>query len=455
MKRRILQDLSTWLNQSRRKPLVLRGARQVGKTWLVHELARKNKRDLIELNFERFPAFANFFEENDPRKILLLLGSYLNKEINIDQSLLFLDEIQVAPEILAKLRWFAEDMPELPVIAAGSLLDFTLENYPYSMPVGRINYAYVEPMSFEEFLLAQGQTKLYEFLNQFQLSDTIVEPVHNKLLSLLREYFFIGGMPEAVRNWVEHRSINKIEIVHHDLLRSLRDDFNKYAKHSAHESLESILNSVPKQLSRKFQYSRINADIPSSTLKKSLELLCLARVCHKIQNTDASGLPLAAGVKDRIFKVIFLDIGLVSSLLDLSLHAKILDDELHLKNEGGLAEQFIGQTLRTIEPYYKDPRLFYWVREKKTSAAEVDFIIQQGNLIIPVEVKAGSTGTLRSLHMLMGLKQLPFAFRFNSDRPSTFRVNLQTSLGQTADYNLISLPLYLTGQIFQGKIFDQ
>lgn len=447
MRRLIENELVQWLNSVSRKPLVLRGARQVGKTWLVHQLANESQRDLIELNFERYPLFADFFTDNDPQKTLLRLESYFNKNIKVDSSLLFFDEIQVAPQLLSKLRWFAEEMPELPVVAAGSLLDFTLSNYEYSMPVGRINYAYVEPLSFEEFLLAQGQTKLYDFLRQFQLSETIIDPIHNQLLAFLREYFFIGGMPEAVKNWSEHRSIKMVDIVHQDLLKSLRDDFSKYANHVSHEYLNDVVNSIPRQLSSKFQYVRVNANIASNTIKKALEMLCLARVSHKTQCTDASGLPLAAGVKDRIFKVIFLDIGLVSALLNLNLHSRTLDDELHLSNEGGLAEQFVGQTLRSIVPYYKDPQLFYWTREKQTSSAEIDYIIQQNNLIVPIEVKAGSTGTLKSLHLFMGLRQLPTAIRFNSEKPSIFRVNLQSSLKQTANYNLISLPLYLAGQV--------
>lgn len=447
MKRIIDQYLKDWLENKKRKPLILRGARQVGKTWSVRQLAKESKRNLIELNFERNPNFIDFFIDNDPRKILQRLESYFGRSITSQQSLLFLDEIQVAPQLLAKLRWFAEEMPELPVITAGSLLDFVLNEHSFSMPVGRITYAYIEPMSFEEFLVANGQSRLCDFLQQYQLSDPIVEPIHQQLMDLLREYFFIGGMPEAVKEWSKHHSIREINIIHQDLIKSYRDDFAKYAKNISHQLFDDVLNSVPRQLGKKFKYVRANSDVHSNLLKRALNQLCLARVCHKVHNSDANGLPLDAGVEDRIFKVILLDIGLVSALLNLGLHEKILDEELRLTNEGGLAEQFVGQALRTITPYYIEPKLFYWTREKKTSSAEIDYLIQHQHSIVPIEVKAGTTGTLRSLHLLMGLKQLPIAVRINADKPSAMNVNIKTALEQQASYRLISLPLYLIGQI--------
>lgn len=447
MKRLINEHLKHWLISKSRKPLILIGARQVGKTWSVRQFAKEANRDLIELNFERDSSFVDFFIDNEPKKILQRISSYFGKDIDIQQSVLFLDEIQMAPQLLSKLRWFAEEMPDLPVITAGSLLDFVLKEHSFSMPVGRVNYAYMEPLSFEEFLIAVKHPKLCDFLKEYQLTDVIVEPIHHQLMELLREYFFIGGMPGAVKSWSENHSINEINIIHQDLLKSYRDDFAKYAKNISHQFLEDILTSVPKQLGEKFQYVRANPDAQSNSLKKALIQLFLARVCHKVQDSDASGLPLEAGINERIFKVILLDIGLVSALLNLSLHEKTLDEELHLANEGGLAEQFVGQTLRTTVPYYIEPKLFYWVREKKTSSAEVDFLIQYQNTIVPIEVKAGTTGTLRSLHLLMGLKQLPVAVRINADKPSVTNVNMKSSLEQQVSYRLISLPLYLTGQI--------
>lgn len=447
MKRFVQKYFEEWLEGPTYKPLVVRGARQVGKTWLVRKSAVDKGRELFELNFEKDPSFADYFVDNDPRKILIMLESHFNKEILPHKGLLFLDEIQVAPQLLSKLRWFAEELPELPIVAAGSLLDFTLNEYPFSMPVGRIQYVHVEPLSFEEFLIATGHEKLYVFLNNFKLSDTLVEPIHKQSLDLLREYFFVGGMPGVVQNWIDNRSITKVSIVQQDLLSSFRDDFTKYAKRVPNERLQAILENTPQQLGEKFQYSRVNPEVPANALKKALELLCMARVCHKVQATTAEGLPLAAGIKERIFKVLLLDIGLVSALLNLSLHEKIFTSDMQLANEGGLTEQFVGQTLRTLVPPYIEPHLFCWLREKQNSSAEIDFLTQYENFIIPIEVKSGSTGRLRSLHLFMGLKQLPVGIRLNADRPSLVDVAVKSSLGQDASYTLISLPLYMAGQI--------
>lgn len=447
MKRSIDAYLLDWVNAANRKPLILRGARQVGKTWVVRKLAEESQRELIELNFEKTPAFVDFFSDNNPRNTLMFLKSFFKKEFVPNQCLLFLDEIQGAPELLAKLRWFAEEMPELPVVATGSLLDFCLHEYAHSMPVGRVTYAYLEPLSFEEFLQANGHSQLSDFLSHFNLNDIIPEPIHDMLTNLLREYFFVGGMPEAVKSWIDNRSLLGINKIHEDLLTSFRNDFAKYAKRVPHSRLDEVIQSIPNQLGEKFQYRRVNPDIQSSQVKQALEQLCMARLCQKVQDSSASGLPLAANINERIFKVIFLDIGLASSLLGLTFHENIVNKTSRLINEGGLAEQFIGQTLKTLIPFYSEPRLYYWVREEKTSSAEIDFLIAHHEKIIPIEVKAGSTGRLKSLHLFMALRDLSIAVRFNSDKPSITLINTKSAIQKNASYRLLSLPLYLANQL--------
>ncbi|MHB1946926.1 MAG: ATP-binding protein [Gammaproteobacteria bacterium] len=449
MERQIESYLVEWLNSSNRKPLILRGARQVGKTWIVRQLAQKTGRELVELNLEQNAAFIDFFQDNNPQTVLMYLKSFFKKEFEPKQSLLFLDEIQAAPQLLAKLRWFAEEMPELPVIAAGSLLDFCLNEYEYSMPVGRVTYAYLEPLSFEEFLLANGYLQLNEFLNQWNLNSNIPEPIHETLTNLLREYFFVGGMPEAVSAWKKTRSFLEINKIHHDLLTSFRNDFAKYAKRIPHHRLDEVIQSIPDQLGEKFQYRRVNPDISSTQIKQALEQLCTARLCQKVQDTAAAGLPLAANINQKIFKIILLDIGLVSSLLGLHFHENLTDKHNRLMNEGGLAEQFIGQTLKTLTPFYIDPQLYYWVREEKTSSAELDFLITHDGKMVPIEVKAGSTGRLKSLHLFMALRELTVAVRFNNDKPSVTEINIKSAIGKIASYRLISLPLYLSNQIMR------
>ncbi len=447
MDRKLLVLLADWYQQVDRKPLIIRGARQVGKTWLVRQLAAHLDKNLLEVNFERTPNLQALFSDNDPFKTLRQLEIFFNKDIDPISNILFLDEIQVAPALLAKLRWFAEEMPELAVIATGSLLDFALEDHEFSMPVGRISYMYLEPMSFEEFLRAQNQHKLCEFLEGYSLQDKISEHVHLRLLESLREYLFVGGMPAAVQNWIVNKSLLKVGAIHQDILSTYRDDFAKYAKRVQHESLEEVLGAIPRMLGRKFKYSAINYDIRSELLKQALNLLCKARIAHKVVSCAANGVPIAAEVREKVFKVIMLDVGLATSAMGLMFPEKVPIKDLSIVNEGSIAEQFVGQMLRTINPYYMDPKLYYWVRDKLGSAAEVDYIIQHEAQIVPIEVKAGSTGALRSLHAFMKLKDLDAAVRLNADFPSIMDVQVKDHAGNDIMYKLISLPLYLSEQL--------
>lgn len=449
MKRFSLTFLQDWLQSSSRKPLVIRGARQVGKTWLIRHLAEINNKQLIELNFEKNPEYKQYFTSNDPHVVLRYLEAVFQRTIDSKNSVLFLDEIQAAPELISKLRWFAEDLPELPVLAAGSLLEFTLADYPYSMPVGRIGYLHLEPLTFEEFLLALGRDKLYDFLNTVTLSnmEQLPAPLHQQLMMLFKEYLMVGGMPAAVASWIEKGSLEKVGHIHYDLLATYRDDFSKYAGKLEVSRLEDVLMAIPQLLGKKFIYSHVNRDVSSTSIKQALELLTKARVCSKVSACAANGIPIAAEIKKNYFKMIFLDVGLVSSLLGLRMHQLMPGHDILLINNGAIAEQVTGQLLRTIEPAYREPSLYYWMREENRSSAEVDYIIQQQVNIVPIEVKAGSSGHLKSLHVFMALKQLPVGIRINSELPTVTQVNTPTLLDVTANYQLISLPFYLLGQI--------
>ncbi len=254
MKRKILAYLSDWLENTSRKPLIICGARQVGKTWLVRHLADTENKKLIELNFEKKPELKTLFQSNDPDKIIQSIGFYLGYKIEPKESILFLDEIQVVPELLAKLRWFAEDMPELPVLVAGSLLDFILQEHVFSMPVGRVSYLHVEPFSFEEFLLALNEEMLVNFLENHSIEDIIPEIIHEKLMQYLRDYIFVGGLPAAVKSWAETHNISSVHEVQHALIITYRDDFAKYRKRLSPERLEDVLNAIPKMLGQKWKY---------------------------------------------------------------------------------------------------------------------------------------------------------------------------------------------------------
>lgn len=435
-----------WINNSDRKPLVIRGARQVGKTWLVHEFAKIAGKTLIEINFEATPNIATLFESNDPHEILLQLSVRNRRPIDTTTSLLFLDEIQAAPEILAKLRWFAEGLPELPVIAAGSLLEFVLSQHSFSMPVGRIDYLHLEPLSFEEFLLAQDEQTAYDYLQQVNFSQKIPLALHGQLLSQFKKYLFVGGLPAAVLNWAEKKDWSTINRLHQNLLTTYRDDFSKYHGRLEVARLDETVLTVSKMLGKKFIYSHVNSLAQSSTIKNALELLHKARICHPVRCVHANGVPIAAEIKKKYFKEIFLDVGLCNTMLGVDLDEMLNTDELTLIHSGGLAEQVAGQLLRTIFPFYISPELFYWAREEKNANAEIDYIIQHRNKIIPIEVKAGSTGSLKSLHYFMGLKKLPLAVRINSDVPSETTLSVKHE-SKNIQYKLLSLPLYLIGQI--------
>ncbi len=447
MKRTRLNDLTQWLLGEGRKPLVIRGARQVGKTWAVRYLAKNHQRKLIELNFEKNPAQKSFFESNDPHFILRAIRVSLGENIKPDTHLLFLDEVQVFPELLAKLRWFAEELPELPVIAAGSLLEFVLSDHSFSMPVGRINYLHLEPLSFEEFLLAQEKIQLLEYLNEFTLEQKIPEILHQQLLSLFKEYILIGGMPAAIASWIKHQSLEKVGQIHNELLTTYRDDFAKYRGRIAIERLEDVMQAIPRNLSQKFVYSEVNPDVHSGSLKQALNLLVKARVCHSVMSTAGNGVPLGAEINRKFFKTLFLDVGLVSSMLGIDHNEISTVSEINLINKGALAEQVVGQILRTLPASYIEPKLYYWQRTEKGATAEVDYLFQKGSQVIPIEVKAGTTGTLKSLHLFMGLKRFPLALRINSDLPSKVEVKVQDPTGKAVNYTLISLPFYLLGQI--------
>lgn len=447
MERTLLNFLVNWLDSTARKPLVIRGARQVGKTWLVRHLANVAGRQLIELNFEKRPSASSYFVSNDPQQILLNLSAITKQKITPENCLLFLDEIQTDPQLLSKLRWFAEDMPQLPVIAASSLLEFVLAEHSFSMPVGRISYAHLEPMSFEEFLQARDQKALCHYLHGYDFDLSIPIAIHEQLMQLFKEYLVVGGLPAAVESWVTEFSLNEVSRIHNDLLATYRDDFAKYKGRVATEILDEVVMSVPKMLGRKFVYSHLDINAPSETIKKVVKLLGRARICHRVSGCSANGVPLAAETKDKYFKEVFIDTGLSSTSLGLDLPRYNATKEIAMVNRGAIAEQVVAQLLRTIDPPYVEPALYCWRRAEPGSSAEVDYIIQHGNQVIPIEVKAGATGSLKSLHLFMSIKKLPLAIRINSDLPNSVNVNTISHAANSIEYKLLSIPFYLIGQL--------
>ncbi len=442
MYRETINFLNDWKHRSTRKPLIIRGARQVGKTWLIEKFSESFE-NFVKINFEEHPEYKALFATNDVTSILENISLTFGKRIIPGKTLLFLDEIQTCPEAISTLRYFYENIPELHVVAAGSLLDHVLNELELPMPVGRVEFLYMYPMNFCEFLLAIGEGMLVDFLTLFNPEKEISIVVHNKLLKLLRTYFFVGGMPEAVKVYTETSDLLEVERVHESILTSMEIDFAKYGKGGNFEYLRKVLRYLPRGIGKKMKYSAIDPSVKSTFLKQAFQKLELSRIVHRISATPSANVPLMQHIKSNIFKPLFIDIGLATHLLKI----RLMDlENLLLINEGELAEQFIGQQLLTRDPHFIDKELFYWVREKKDSNAEVDYLIESENQVIPIEVKAGKTGTLKSLHVFMLEKEKPFAIRFNADLPSKTdvktTVKMQSSNKQV-EYQLLSLPLYL------------
>jgi hypothetical protein len=275
----------------------------------------------------------------------------------------------------------------------------------------------------------------------------IPEAIHSQLIKAIKEYLVVGGMPAAVSAWAAEKEPDKVNQIHFDLLATYRDDFAKYSGRLAIDRLEDVMSSVPRQLGKKFVYREANSEVNSAPLKQALDLLSKARVCHRVVSTSANGLPLGAEADDRFLKVIMLDCGLCSASLGLSLYQLRSISEISMINSGGVAEQLAGQLLRTVTPAYIPPTLYYWQRVKKDAEAEVDYIVQHENQVIPLEVKAGTTGTLKSLHQFMREKKKATAVRINSDTPSRCPVQVKDSTGALIEYILLSIPFYLLGQL--------
>jgi len=443
MKREITNELIDWKNRTNRKPLIIRGARQVGKTYSIEQFARSHFKNFVKINFEEQNELKSIFKIQKTDQILNELSILYSTDIIYGETLIFLDEIQACPEAIVTLRYFFEKHPALHIIAAESLLDFALKEMKYSMPVGRIEFCYMYPMSFKEFIIALSEDRILNYMENYSLDSDFSPAIHKKILEFLRLYLFIGGMPEAVKTYIHEKQLSKVERVLSNILTTLQYDFAKYGNRKQQEYLVSVLRYSAQNIGKKVKYTNIDRDIRSSYLKESFHRLELARLLHCIRHTNASRIPLVNHVNENIYKPLLLDIGLANHLCGIRL---IELEKILTSHEGALAEQFIGQELLTISAPYIDPKLYYWTREEKNSNAEIDYVYQYNNSVYPIEVKAGKTGSLKSLHVYLFEKNLKIGIRFNLDLPSTgkfkTKVSTRNKLGEI-EYTLISLPLYM------------
>ena len=447
MNREIIQHLREWKNRNDRNPLIIRGARQVGKTYIIEEFAKANFRNCLKINLEEKPELKKVFFDNDVKRILAELSILLNKDVSFGSTLLFIDEIQTSPEAILSLRYFKEHLPELHVICAGSLLDHTLNDMKLPMPVGRVEFMYMYPMNFKEFLVAINKEKLVSYIEKYDFTKPFSEVIHNQIAQHLRFYFFIGGMPAAVKNYAKNTRLSDIQRVHGNILTSIQYDFAKYGTRKQQEYLNIVLRYCGRYPGRKIKYRNIDREIRSTYLKESIEKLALSRIIHIVKHSNARKVPLTEYFKEDVYKTVFMDIGFVNQLNQIELTGL---DNLVTANEGVLAEQFIAQELLNIQPVFLNPELFYWSREEKSSNAEIDFIFQHKNKIYPIEVKAGKTGTLKSMQMYLYEKKLKDGIRFNMDLPNSGRFNTKINVPDTnveLSWTLLSLPLYLVSEL--------
>ena len=429
--RLIDSELKAWKNEKKHKPLLLRGARQVGKSSAIKQLAKQFD-SFIEVNFEKQPQLKEFFTGDlDVKRITSKLSAFYGIPIQPGKTLLFLDEIQMCKEAISSLRFFYEDYSELHVVAAGSLLEFTLNDIP-TFGVGRIRSLFVYPMTFDEFLEATSNKGLIEEKKAASPTHPLMEVFHQKLVELFRMYLMIGGMPESVATWVETGNYLKCQQVQDEIIVSYEDDFAKYNKRVDPTLLRMVVKGVAYQIGEKLIYSRISRDYRSIQIKEALELLKLAGLITPVIHTSANGLPLGAEANDNYVKYLYLDSGLLLRILNMDmgdiseLTQQILVGEAgELVNKGRLTEMVAGLELMRYQAPSQRHDMYFWMRTEKNSMAEVDYLMIRKMKILPIEIKAGVKGGMKSLFNFIREKNLNTGIRsslenfgeyFNTDK---------------------------------------
>lgn len=414
--REIDKELQNWAKRSKRKPLLLRGARQVGKSTAVRHLGEQFE-SFVEINFDRQKSVHALFDGDlDARVIASQIASLTGKIIQPGRTLLFFDEIQACPNAILSLRFFYEDYPELHVIAAGSLLEFALSDLP-TFGVGRLQSMFMYPMSFDEFLKATGHAGLIKERQKASPTIPIHEVFHQQLVSQFRNYIMIGGLPEVVCKWDETGDYLECQALQDELIISFEDDFAKYKKKVDPVLLRQVLRSAAMQITNKFVYSQASSE-KASKVREALELLTMAGLVIRVTRTSANGLPLGEEADMNYQKVLLFDSGILLRLLNMSLGSikQITEDiltssETDLVNKGKISEMIAGLEIVKNMPNTMRHELYYWVREIKNSRSEVDYLESYNSQILPIEIKAETQGGMKSLWTLMRSKKLNYAVR--------------------------------------------
>lgn len=415
--RHIDKYLLEWKEDKQRKPLLLRGARQVGKSSSVRHLGKTFKH-FLEINLERRSEARSIFEAiTDPHEVAERLAVLVGVPIIPGETLLFIDEIQCSANAIKMLRYFKEDYPELHVVAAGSLLEFALADLS-SYGVGRITSFFMHPFSFREFLLAQGKDMWVEAIEHAGIEAPLFEALHHNLVEVFRSFLLVGGMPASVAVWLDEGSYLKCAQVQEDIQQAYFDDFSKYSRKANPELLRAVLKSVIAQNGNKFVYSKVMETYKISDVKEALQMLCRAGLIHEVCMTSANGLPLGAEVNSKFKKYIFLDTGLMLRIqafdmgsTDIIDHFILTASATDLVNKGSLAEMFVGlELIKNGNPRLPE-NLFYWENLNRGAEAEVDYVTAWHMAVLPIEVKSGISGKMKSLRLFMQNRSLRTAIR--------------------------------------------
>lgn len=431
MERSIIENLKKWQKKPNRKPLLLTGVRQCGKTYIIEQFAKENFESYLYVNFESADAVSGIFDYDfDVKRIISELERNYKTPVTPGKTLVFFDEIQECPRALTSLKYFCENIQELHLVCAGSLLGVALKQENISFPVGKVNRMHLYPMSFKEFVLASGRSDLLEIFTEWPTNREIPKLYSVPMEKLLKEYYIVGGMPEAVKVWIETHDIDAVEEVQNEILQDYADDFSKHAPADELPKIRWIWDSVPVQLAKennKFIFSHVKEGKRSAELEDALLWLQNAGLIIKTELVEKVEIPLSGAADKTYFKVYMSDIGLLRAKSKLSAKTILDETELYIKYKGALAENYVLNELKSIE---QEP--YFW---RSGNTAEVDFIFEKSDEIVPVEVKAADNTQAKSF------KQ--FCKRFN---PKTgFKLSLKNIAENLCENTkTISLPLYLS-----------
>ena len=437
LNRKIDHFLMEWKAKIDRKPLLLRGARQVGKTSAIKNFS-SNFKYFLSVNFDERRDYVKVFETtNGIEDVCEQLSLITGTPIIAGETLVFFDEIQVSVQALQMLRYFYEKMPELHVIAAGSLLEFALEEIP-AFGAGRVRSVFMYPFSFEEFLVAIGESALIPKMLQADYQHPLQIVIHQKLSGLYKKFLLIGGMPEAVRAYVKGDSILNIQRVLNDLIIALEADFAKYKKRFPGGRLTEVFRAIAYQTGQKFTYSYDKGSLSNVQIKEAIRLLSMAGIVYPVIHTAANGIPLGAEINPKKIKYLLYDTGIFQRLLGLELGDMMIQDDFTAINKGNIVELSVGlELIKNTDPF-EPAHLYYWHREAQNSQAEVDYVIQSGNEIYPIEVKSGTKGSMQSMYLFLKEKKIMLGYRLSFENFSSMD-------------SVKIMPVYASGKLSKRK----